>query len=122
VVTVWQPVAGRAAVAWSAESGAGVDFAELDREAAEHGARVAAEGARLAEQAGLRADSLAVKVAGTVWKTILDLADHHDAAAVVMGSRGLTGLRSRLLGSVSSAVAYHSERPTLTIRRSIAGA
>jgi nucleotide-binding universal stress UspA family protein len=34
-----------------------------------------------------------------------------------MGSRGLTGLRSLLLGSVSSAVVHHTARPTLVIPR-----
>jgi nucleotide-binding universal stress UspA family protein len=35
----------------------------------------------------------------------------------VMGSRGLTGVRSMLLGSVSNAVVHHTERPTLVIHR-----
>jgi hypothetical protein len=38
-------------------------------------------------------------------------------AAIVMGSRGLTGVRSMLLGSVSNAVVHHTERPTLVIHR-----
>jgi nucleotide-binding universal stress UspA family protein len=122
VVTVWQPVSGLATTAWAADLAGNVNIGELDREIADSGGRLAAEGVRIAEQAGLSAEPLAVKAAGTVWKTILDLADRHDAAAVVMGSRGLSGLRSRLLGSVSSAVADHSDRPTLIIRRSIAAA
>jgi nucleotide-binding universal stress UspA family protein len=32
-----------------------------------------------------------------------------------MGSRGLTGVRSMLLGSVSSAVVHHADRPTLVV-------
>jgi nucleotide-binding universal stress UspA family protein len=122
VVTVWQPVAGFASIAWLGQSAGTVDVAELDREAAENGGRVAAEGVRIAQQAGLNAESLAIKAVGPVWKTILELADGHDAAAIVMGSRGLTGLRAMLLGSVSSAVADHADRPTLIIRRSVAGA
>jgi nucleotide-binding universal stress UspA family protein len=35
-----------------------------------------------------------------------------------MGSRGLTGVRSMLLGSVSSAVVHHADLPTLVIHRS----
>ena len=34
-----------------------------------------------------------------------------------MGSRGLTGLRAMFLGSVSSAVVHHADRPTLIVRQ-----
>jgi len=44
------------------------------------------------------------------------IADRHDAAAIVMGSRGLTRLTSMLLGSVSSAVLHHADRPALIVR------
>ena len=76
----------------------------------------------MAEQAGLIAEPLAVHGSGSVWRTILELAERNDAAAIVMGSRGRTGLRSMLLGSVSSAVIGHADRPTLVIRHSVAAA
>ena len=85
----------------------------------EDAGRLVAEGVRVADRAGLRSEPLAVERTGPVWKTILDVADRHDVAAVVMGSRGLTGLRSMLLGSVSSAVVGHADRPTLVVRRPI---
>ena len=94
-----------------------VDFVELDRAAAEHGGRLADEGVRIAQEAGLEAEPLAVKATGPVWKTIVEIADRHDAATIVMGSRGLTGLRAMLLGSVSSAVVHHADRPTLIVRQ-----
>jgi osmotically inducible protein OsmC len=93
------------------------DFVEVNRAAAELGARVAADGARIAQLAGLRAEPLAVEATGPVWKTIVDIADRNDAATIVMGSRGLAGLRSMLLGSVSSAIVHHADRPTLVIRQ-----
>jgi nucleotide-binding universal stress UspA family protein len=118
VVTVWQPIASLDSVVWSGMI-VGVDsFAELDRAAAEAGGRVADEGVRIAQQAGLEAEPLAIKAVGPVWKTIVETADRHDAAAIVIGSRGLTGVRSMLLGSVSSAVAHHADRPTLVVHRS----
>jgi nucleotide-binding universal stress UspA family protein len=121
VVMVWhQPLAGLGGIAWSGESPSMVDVPELDREAAEKAGRIAAAGVRLAEQAGLIAEPLALQGSGSVWRTILELAEQNDAAVIVMGSRGLTGLRSMLLGSVSSAVVGHADRPTLVIRHSVA--
>jgi nucleotide-binding universal stress UspA family protein len=94
-----------------------VDFFALDRAAADDGGRVADAGARLAREAGLEAEPLAAEANGPVWKTIVEIADHLDAAAIVMGSRGLTAVRSVLLSSVSSGVLRHADRPTLVIRR-----
>lgn len=122
VVTVWQPAAALGSFAWSGATAGMVNFGELDRAAAEDGGRVANEGVRIAQKAGLEAEPVAVEATGPVWKTILDIADCRDAAMIVMGSRGLTGVRSMLLGSVSSAVVHHADRPTLVIRQPVAGA
>ena len=117
LVTVWQPTASLDSVVWSGMI-VGVDnFVELDRAAAEAGGRVADEGVRIAQQAGLEAEPLAIKATGPVWKTIIETADRHDAAVIVIGSRGLTGARSVLLGSVSSAVVHHADRLTLVVHR-----
>jgi nucleotide-binding universal stress UspA family protein len=117
VLTVWQPIAGLGTFAWTGATAGSADFVELDRQAAEDGGRMAEEGARIARAAGLHARPLAAQAAGPVWKTIVEIADGHQAAMIVMGSRGLTGLRLMLLGSVSSAVVHHAGRPTLVIHR-----
>jgi nucleotide-binding universal stress UspA family protein len=118
VVTVWQPpTAALDSFAWSGMSAGAVNFLELDRAAAENGCRVADEGVSLARDAGLEAQPIAIKASGPVWKDIVETADRHRAAAIVMGSRGLSGVRSMLLGSVSNAVVHHADRPTLVIRR-----
>ena len=101
VVTVWQPVPA----------------IEPDRASTEAAGRVAEEGARLALEAGMKAEPVAAVARGPIPTTIVEIADRHDAEVIVMGSRGLTGLRSALLGSVSSAVAHRADRPTLIIRR-----
>jgi nucleotide-binding universal stress UspA family protein len=121
VVTVWPPTVAPGSLGFSEGAGM-VDFVQLDRAAAEDGARVADEGVRIAQEAGLRAEPIVVEAAGPVWKTILDIADRELAATIVMGSRGLTGLRAMLLGSVSNAVVHHADRPTLIIRHSFADA
>jgi nucleotide-binding universal stress UspA family protein len=117
VLTVWQTIAGLGSFAWSGATATMVNFVELDRAAAEDGGRIAEEGVRLALKAGLEAEPLAVKATGPVWEKIVETADHRQAAVIVMGSRGLTGLRSVLLGSVSSAVVHHGHHPTLVIHR-----
>ena len=122
VVTVWQPTAVPDSLGFAGETAGMVDFVEVERAAAEHGGRLADEGVRIAQEAGLDAEPVAVQAAGPVWKTIVEIADRHDAATIVMGSRGLTGLRSMLLGSVSSAVVHHADRPTLIIPHPVAGA
>jgi nucleotide-binding universal stress UspA family protein len=117
VVTVWRPAVGLGGLGVAGETAGMVDFFELDQVAAKHAGRVAEEGVRIAQSAGLQAESLAIKAEGSVWKAILETADQHDAASIVMGSRGLTGLRSMLLGSVSNGVVHHAERPALVIPR-----
>jgi nucleotide-binding universal stress UspA family protein len=121
VVTVWQPTVVQGSLGFSQADGM-IDFVQLDRAAAEAGGRLADEGVRIAQEAGLLAEPLAVEASGPIWKTIVEIADEHVAATIVMGSRGLTGLRAMLLGSVSSAVVQHADRPTLIIRQPVVDA
>jgi nucleotide-binding universal stress UspA family protein len=115
VVTVWQPTADLGTFGWYGEGTSVASFAELDRAGAEAGSALADEGARMAQLAGFDAEPLAIEAPGPAWKTIVDTAEAHDAAAIVIGSRGLTGLRSMLLGSVSNGVVHHTERPALVV-------
>lgn len=117
VLTVWQPTAALGSSAWSGATDTMVDFFAHDRAALEHGGRVAGDGVRIAREAGLQAEPLAVEATGPTWKTIVEIADQHDAQTIVLGSRGLTGLRSALLQGVSSAAVRHAGRPTLVIRQ-----
>ncbi len=49
-------------------------------------------------------------------REILALADDLDADMIVVGSRGLGGLRRALMGSVSTAVVRHAHCPVLVVR------
>jgi nucleotide-binding universal stress UspA family protein len=117
VVSVWQRLAGLDSIAWAGEPEGMVDFGELDRAASDHGSRLAERGARIAHEKGLDAEPLPVEAIGPIWKTIVEAGAAHNASAIVIGSRGLTGLRAMLLGSVSTAVVHHAGRPTVVIHR-----
>jgi nucleotide-binding universal stress UspA family protein len=88
--------------------------AELDEVADEQSADHTVEGVQVAEQAGFDAEGLSERATGPTWKAVLDIADQHGCAAIVVGSRGLTGF-SAALGSVSNGVIHHSRRPVLVV-------
>jgi nucleotide-binding universal stress UspA family protein len=78
--------------------------------------QLAEEGAQAAIAAGLDAKPDAVPATDVAtWHTILDVADHRDVAAIVLGARGLGALRSLLLGSVSHGVVQHAHRPVVVV-------
>ena len=75
---------------------------------------MAEEGAELARASGFDAEP-SVEPGETVWRRIVDSAEEHDAAVVVVGSRGRTRLGRLLMGSIAEATARHSDRPVLTV-------
>jgi nucleotide-binding universal stress UspA family protein len=83
--------------------------------------RTATEGCELARRAGLEAEPVSEcgSLDGT-WQTILSLAANRRARVVVLGARGVHGLRSVLLGSVSREVVRHADRPVLVVPAGVA--
>ncbi len=86
-----------------------VDHEEVDRVTREHAGQRAEEGASHARAAGLEAEAR-TSAQTSVVDTILNEADAIRASAILMGSRGLTGLKSLFLGSVSSGVIHWADR------------
>jgi nucleotide-binding universal stress UspA family protein len=76
--------------------------------------RRAEAGAIHARRAGFDAEARAT-IGSTTWQGILDVADELDAAAIVIGSRGLGGFRELARGSVSHDLATHARRPVLIV-------
>ena len=76
--------------------------------------RNALAGAERARAAGFVAEARA-GVAAPTWQAIVDTADDVDAAVIVLGSRGLNGVREAFEGSVSHAVVEHAKRPVLIV-------
>jgi nucleotide-binding universal stress UspA family protein len=92
---------------------------ELDEIADEIAQEQANRGVALARVAGFDAQGRIAR--GKAWKAICDVADELDAAAIVVGARGLSRVQSALLGSVSAAVSVHAKRPVLIIHPPPAG-
>jgi len=88
----------------------------VDRGQREHASTVAADGAEFARSLGLVAEPQAVPDEVDVAGTLIDIARERGAAVVVVGSHGISGLRSRLLGGVSRKLIDHCDRPVLVIR------
>ncbi len=89
---------------------------EIDRDTAAKARDTAARGARLASTFGLEVRGEAVEGHGSIWGTLLDIAGDHRAAAIAVGSRGMSGLEAVLVGSVSRGLVHHSQVPVLVVR------
>jgi nucleotide-binding universal stress UspA family protein len=74
----------------------------------------AQEGAVVAREAGLTAEARG-ELGAPTWDGVVYVADEIDAAVIVMGSRGLTGAREVIEGSLSHQVAEHAGRPVLIV-------
>jgi nucleotide-binding universal stress UspA family protein len=121
VVTVWEP--GLAYEASMPMAGLEMAPVPVDVEGAqevaeglhERARRTAQEGAELAQSVGLQAKGLAVADEVHIADAIVGVARKRGVPAIVVGSRGLTGLRARLEGSTSNAVLKHAPCPVVVV-------
>jgi nucleotide-binding universal stress UspA family protein len=117
VVTAWRTVADavQASVIAIPASVAHEAQVKMDAAARDEAQALADEGATKAGDAGLHARAEAIEAHGAVWPAIVHAGDQHDAAAIVVGSRGRSPFKSALLGSTSAGVLHHSRRPVLVV-------
>ena len=122
LVTVWEPGLAMVPVGLPDTIGMGspppdpATVEAIDRLQREHASTVAGDGAEFARSLGLAAEPQAVPDEVDVADTLLGIARDRGAAVVVVGSHGISGLRPRLLGSVSRKVVERCDRPVLLIR------
>lgn len=117
VLTVWEPfieVVARSTVGFGLLPSV-PDAGEIDKASETAARQTAAEGAELASQRGLSADPRCASQETTAARAILAVANELGADAIVMGSRGLTGLKSLLIGSVSHEVIQHADRTVVVV-------
>lgn len=123
VVSVWEPGLAMA-MATPPDGLSGMSYGTPDPEtmrivdSAQHerATEAAEAGALLARELGATAEPHAVPDEVNIAETLVHLADERDAAAVVVGTRGLGRVKSTLLGSTSRGLMHHTRRPVLVVR------
>jgi nucleotide-binding universal stress UspA family protein len=115
VVSVWEPFAEVIAHASTGFAPGMADYDEIDAASEKLADDNAREGAELASTGGLEASGLKTSQTTTIAEAILAAANEVGAQVIVVGTRGLTGVKSLLLGSVSHAVVHHADVPVLVV-------
>lgn len=117
VLTIWPPFAH---ILISTPAGLGpmaglANIEEIDEASRKQAERQAREGAELACKSGLEATPRTRSQDTTTADAILAEAEALSTEAIVMGSRGLTRVKSLLLGSVSHAVIQRADRTVIVV-------
>jgi nucleotide-binding universal stress UspA family protein len=122
VVSVWEPglamatmmpAAGEPSMGYMPDPN---EVAAIDRAQSGHAGDVSEAGARLARELGATAEALSVPDSVNIAGTLIAIAEEHDARAIVIGSRGLGGIKARVLGSTSRKLLHDTHRPVLVVR------
>jgi nucleotide-binding universal stress UspA family protein len=113
VLTVWETIATRLALAGAFAADTAADSGKLDTEEESYARSVAEEGALRASEHGYKASPMIKESFDGIPRAIMEAADELSARLIVCGQRGRGVLRSTLLGSVSHTLASHARRPIL---------
>ncbi len=120
VLSVWEPLTVELlrAQRFGGPLGYAPSAAELDAQSEGQARQVADHGAEVAAKAGFQARAQAVADERDIADTIVAVAEEIDADAIVIGARGLAGIRA-MVGSVSTHVVQHAHRPVLVVPVSV---
>jgi len=115
VLTVWEPALADPMGLGEGLAGAYIDDAETDAASQQTVLARATDGAQRASAAGLVAEGRIAGQHGGIARAILAVAADVDADLIVLGTRGMGGMKSFLLGSVSHEVVQHADRAVLVV-------
>jgi nucleotide-binding universal stress UspA family protein len=90
------------------------DADDINRQETNAAEESSQEGVQLAAAAGLDATPLTTSLHGSIADTIIEQADRLDVDAIVVGSRGLTGM-ALLRGSASLAIVQRAHRTVVIV-------
>jgi nucleotide-binding universal stress UspA family protein len=116
VLSVWEPLVVEAlrAMRFGGRFPMLSDVADIDAQSEDEARQLAEHGARLAGEAGFEARPLWVADTRAIADAIVEGAEELNVDLIVLGARGLTGIRA-FLGSVSNRVLQHAYRAVLVI-------
>jgi nucleotide-binding universal stress UspA family protein len=104
------------AIGFSAASGIPIpDYREIEEAKKDAARAVLTKGVQLVSEKGLKAKGELIE-ASSVVEAIVELAASEKADLIVVGTRGMTGFKKLILGSVSSGLVNHSPCPVLIAR------
>lgn len=122
IVSVWEPGLAVAMAPLRDPTGIGYvppsaeEMAAIDRAQRDHAIEAVESGARLARELGAEAETYPVADEADVADTIAAVAERCEACAVVVGSRGLGGVKSTLFGSTSRELLRRMACPVVVVK------
>jgi nucleotide-binding universal stress UspA family protein len=104
------------AIGFSAASGIPIpDYRDIEEARKEAAKKVLSKGLQLASEEGIKATGELIE-ASSVVEALVEYAEDEKADLIVVGTRGMTGFKKLVLGSVSSGLVNHAPCPVLIAR------
>jgi nucleotide-binding universal stress UspA family protein len=92
-----------------------VDVGPVEESAKEKASKVLEGGVKVAGEEGVTATGELLEAASVV-QAVVEFAAKESFNLIVMGTRGMTGFRKLVLGSVSNGVVSHAHCPVMVVR------
>jgi nucleotide-binding universal stress UspA family protein len=91
------------------------DFQPLEEAARAKGKTILDKGVQKAKDEGIESTSQLIE-APSIVQALLEFAEKENVDLIVVGTRGVSGFKKLIMGSVSSGLTSHAECPVLVVR------